>query len=66
MDTPDTFPLDDAAVSAIHELREQQKNAQIAINAIQFYFMKCHKLQGQWQLADNGRELIQQSPQTVP
>ena len=53
-------------MSAIHELREQQKNAQIAINAIQFYFMKVHKLQGNWQLAENGRELIQQTPQTVP
>lgn len=54
----ETFPLDDAAIDTVAELRENIKAAQIAINAVLSYFARQHKLKGKIQLSDNGRELI--------
>ena len=52
------FPLDEAGIQAIAELREQAKAAQIAMNAILGYFARQHELSGRLTLAENGRELI--------
>ena len=52
------FPLDEAAISTVQELRENIKAAQIAINAVLSYFARQHELQGRIQLSENGRELI--------
>ena len=60
---PVTYPLDDAAITTIAELREQVKAAQIAMNAILNYFARQHDLKGQLMLADNGRELVLQPRQ---
>jgi hypothetical protein len=54
----ETFPLDDAAIASIAELREQLKTAQIAMNAILSYFARQHGLAGTWTLSENGRELV--------
>ena len=52
------FPLDEAAIVTVSELRENIKGAQIAINAVLGYFARQHELKGRIQLSDNGRELI--------
>ena len=52
------FPLTDAAIATVAELRENIKGSQIAINAVLTYFAREHELKGRIQLSDNGRELI--------
>ena len=61
--TPETYPLDDAAIALLTELREQVQSAQIAMNTVIAYFARQHGLQGKITLAGNGRELILE-PQT--
>lgn len=61
----DTFPLDDAAIALIAELRQTITNAQVALNAILQYFAKQHGLSLPLQLADNGRELILGPPVAI-
>lgn len=55
---PETYPLDDTAITFLAEIREQIKNAHLAMNTVLAYFARQHKLTGQIRLADNGRELI--------
>ena len=52
------FPLDEAAIATVAELRENIRAAQFAINAVVSYFVRQHELKGRIQLSDNGRELI--------
>jgi hypothetical protein len=60
------FPLDEAAITIIAELRESAKAAQVSLNAILTYFARQHGLKGNYQLADNGRELVlRPAPQGV-
>lgn len=55
---PETFPLDDAAIEMVAEIRAQILAGQTSLNAVLSYFARQHKLNGQLALADNGRELI--------
>ena len=58
------FPLDDAAIACISELKEQMKANQIAIQAVLMYFARQHNLKGQISLAEGDQELIlQEQPQ---
>jgi hypothetical protein len=50
------YPLDDAAILAVAEWRQQQQ----VVNAILGYFARAHGLAGNWQVAENGRELVKQ------
>lgn len=54
----ETYPLDDAAIELLAELREQIRAANIASNAVIALFAKQHGLTGRIRIADNGRELI--------
>lgn len=56
------YPLDETTIGIVAEIREQQKNSQIALNALLTYFVRLHKLEGTWELAQNGRELVQPHP----
>jgi hypothetical protein len=51
------YPLDDAAIETIADLDAQERNIAIARNAILSYFLRQHKLTGNWTLAPNRREL---------
>lgn len=57
------FPLDDLAISMVAEAREGIKIAQVSIQAVLTYFARQHELKGNFQLAENGRELILREPQ---
>ena len=59
------FPLDEAAIATVAELRDNIRGAQIAINAVLSYFARQHELKGRIQLSDNGRELIVYSSMPV-
>jgi hypothetical protein len=52
------FPLDDACIEMLTELAAQARTLDVSRNAVLTYFAKQHKLQGNWQLAENGRELV--------
>ena len=52
------FPLNEAAIATVAELRENIRAAQLAINAVLSYFVRQHELKGRVQLSENGRELI--------
>lgn len=66
MDSPspdenDLFPLDDAAIEYLGPRRQQVKVLTAEINAVLTYFLMQNKLQGQWMLAENDRELVKKS-----
>jgi hypothetical protein len=70
---PELFPLDEAAIEAIQDLDKQEtqlveasKNINVARNAILSYFLRQHKLEGNWQLAENRKELMRQATAQVP
>lgn len=55
---PEMFPLDDAAIATIQELDQQERDINIARNAMLGYFLRQHNLQGNWRVAPNRRELM--------
>jgi hypothetical protein len=60
------YPLDDCAIETIGPLTQQIQTLQTALNAILSYILKQQKLQGNWRLAANGRELVKETTeQTV-
>jgi hypothetical protein len=70
---PELFPLDEAAIEAIKDLDNQEtqlveasKNINVARNAILSYFLRQHKLQGNWQLAETRTELVRQATTATP
>jgi hypothetical protein len=54
----ESFPLDDAAIESLAELDQQDKLTHSARLGILGYFLKQHKLTGNWQLSPNRRELV--------
>ena len=62
------YPLDQVTIEVISELREQDKAMRISQNAILSYFCRVHKLTGNVQLSEDGRELIisQDQPKRAP
>jgi hypothetical protein len=71
---PEHFPLDEAVIALLAEIGQYQKqNEQQAIalgaqrNGVLVLFIRQHKLEGNWKVADNGRELIKDvTEQPVP
>lgn len=57
-EAPEAFPLDDAAIESLAELDTQERNIGVARTAILSYFLRQHKLKGNWALAENRRELV--------
>jgi hypothetical protein len=63
----DSFPLDDAAIATVAELKDTIRSAQVALNAVLTYFARQHELKGEMQLAQNGREIIfKRTPKGAP
>ena len=60
MEQPDAYPLDENAISQIAELQEQARAVQTCLQFVLNHFIRQHKLQGVWQLAENGKELVLQ------
>ena len=50
----DRFPIDDALASMISDLRQGQLQLQGALTL----FLRQHKLEGNWQIDEQGRELV--------
>jgi hypothetical protein len=65
MQESENFPLDDAAIDTVAELDEEERklditraNINVARSAVLHYFLRQHKMLGNWQLAPNRRELV--------
>ena len=54
----DTFPLDDAAIQILAEIDQQAASLDASRQGVLTLFARQHKLQGQWRLAPNRRELV--------
>jgi len=55
------YPLDDAAIELLAQFDEQERQINTARNAMLTYFVRLHKLQGNWGVAPNRRELVKQT-----
>jgi hypothetical protein len=69
----ETYPIDDALISLVADIgkAEQQLQQQaIALNAQRngalVLFIRQHNLQGNWKIAENGRELVKQPDAPAP
>jgi hypothetical protein len=66
---PENFPLDDAAIEALAEYDQQERTINVARSAVLAYFLRQHKMTGEWQIAPNRKELVRaqtQQPQLQP
>ena len=64
--TQEVYPLDDAAVSLLADLRANIDMLNAQWNGALVLFIRQHKLAGNWIVASNGRELIRQGPVMEP
>lgn len=51
----ETYPLDDAAISMLSEIRQA---ASLQMSSVLAYFARQNNIKGTVRLADNGREVI--------
>ena len=51
------YPLDDAAIAMLNEIQQQLVTLNAQRQGALVLFIRQHNLQGNWTLADNGREL---------
>lgn len=64
--TQELFPLDDAAISLLADLRSQMQNIQAQFQGALVLFIRQQGLKGNWQVHENGRELVKvQTPTEV-
>lgn len=54
----ETFPLDDAMISMLAEINQQVQTLQAQANGALILFLRQHKLEGDWRVAPNQKELI--------
>jgi len=57
-DAQEVYPLDDAAISLLADLRKSIDTLQAQWNGALVLFLRQHKLTGNWGVAENGRELV--------
>lgn len=58
----DAFPLDDTALALMAEYDQQQRVLDAARSGTLTLFARQHKLDGNWQLAPNHKELVRSTP----
>jgi hypothetical protein len=54
----ENYPLDDALIQMLAEINQQMIPLQAQRQGALVLFIRQHKLQGNWQVAENGRELV--------
>ena len=52
------FPLDEAAITLLADIKTQMRVLDAQWQGALVLFIRQHKLQGNWQVAENGRELV--------
>lgn len=54
----DVYPLDDAAISLLGDIRAQMRILEAQFQGALVLFIRQQKLVGNWQVSDNGREIV--------
>ena len=54
----ENYPLDEALISMLAEINQQIIPLQAHRQGALVLFIRQHKLQGNWQVAENGKELV--------
>ena len=62
-DAPEVYPLDDAAISLLADLKTNINTLNAQWNGALVLFIRQHKLTGNWDVAPNGRELVRAQEQ---
>lgn len=62
---PERFPLDDAAIGLFAEYQAQIDQVSAAQRGMLTLFVRQHGLQGNWQLAPGGRELVRRGDEQM-
>jgi hypothetical protein len=61
---PELFPLDEAAITLLADIRNQMRMLEAQSQGALVLFIRQHNLKGNWQMSENGRELVK-TPQPV-
>ena len=61
----ENYPLDDALIQMMTEINGQMQTLNAQRQGALVLFIRQHKLQGNWQVAENGRELVK-APAQMP
>lgn len=56
----ENYPLDEAMIQLLAELDQQMQPFQLQAQGALVLFLRQHKLQGNWRVAENRRELVKQ------
>ena len=62
----ENYPLDDALISMLAEINQQMIPLQAQRQGALVLFIRQHKLQGNWQVAENGKELVKVPAPQMP
>lgn len=62
----ENWPLDDALITMLAEINQQMQALQAQRQGALVLFIRQQKLQGNWQVAENGKELVKAPPQPAP
>jgi len=54
----ENYPLDDASIQMLAEIGQQIQTLNAQRQGALVLFIRQHKLEGNWQVAENGRELV--------
>ena len=63
--TLETYPLDESMIALMEDLNQQLVMVQAARNGALMLYLRQHKLSGGWKVADNLREIVRISSNTV-
>lgn len=61
----DLFPLDEAAITLLADIKSQMRMLDAQWQGALVLFIRQHNLKGNWQVSENGRELVK-APDRAP
>jgi hypothetical protein len=56
----DNYPLDEATINLLAEFQRAAADINARLQGALTLFLRQHKLEGNWSVAQNGRELVKQ------
>lgn len=61
-ETNDIYPLDEAAITLLADIRTQMRMLEAQFQGALVLFIRQQKLGGNWQVSENGREIVKVQP----
>jgi hypothetical protein len=58
----ESYPLDEALITMLGEINQQMQTLQAQRQGALVLFIRQQKLEGNWQVAENGKELVKAPP----